>query len=189
MKALKAKASILALAAPFALAACGDSAEPAGEATMDPAAAETAEAQTATAELKDTEGNVVGNVTVTGEDGALMVEVNAMNMPAGMHGAHIHETGDCSAGDFASAGGHWNPDNKNHGPNSEPPNPHAGDIGNIEIAEDGTGTLSNTSSGTWAGLMDADGSAFVVHADADDKESQPSGNAGARIACGVFVSS
>lgn len=188
MKAFKAKVSILALAAPFALTACGDSGEPAGEATMASEPAETAAAQSAMAELKDTDGNVVGNVTVTGEDGALMVEVSGMNMPAGMHGAHIHETGDCSATDFTSAGGHWNPDNTNHGPNSSPPNPHAGDIGNLEIADDGTGTLSNTSSGTWAGLLDTDGSAFVVHADADDKESQPSGNAGARIACGVFVS-
>lgn len=186
MKTNFAKSSLIALAAPLALAACGDASEPAGEATPAQEATEAA-ATSATAELKDTEGNVVGMVMITGDDGALAVEVTGENMPAGLHGAHIHETGDCSATDFTSAGGHWNPDGTNHGPNSEAPNPHAGDIGNLEIANDGTGTLTGSSNGTWAGLLDADGSAFVVHADEDDKESQPSGNAGARIACGVIM--
>lgn len=186
MTTFSAKFPLLALAAPLALAACGDASEPAGEATVAPEPMETA-SQSATAELKDAEGNVVGMAMITGEDGTLMVEVTGENMPAGTHGAHIHTTGDCSASDFTSAGGHWNPGETNHGSMSEAPNPHAGDIGNLEIAEDGTGTLSGTSSGTWAGLFDEDGSAFVIHADADDMTSQPSGNAGARIACGVFA--
>lgn len=181
-------AAAAAIGATLALAGCGDSgAPPEGEATYDPRYDDTAAAQTASAELRDAEGNVVGTVSISGEDGALSVEVSGANMPAGRHGAHIHETGTCTAPDFASAGGHWNPDNTNHGPDSEPPHPHAGDIGNLEIGEDGNGTLSNTSNGTWAGLTDDDGSAFVVHADEDDKQSQPSGNAGARIACGVIV--
>ncbi|AKM10231.1 superoxide dismutase family protein [Croceicoccus naphthovorans] len=182
-KFLPAVASI-ALAA--SLAACSGSEEPAGEATAEPVAEETA-SELGTAELKDAEGNVVGVAMVTGTDGALNVKIDVDGLPAGTHGAHIHTTGDCSAADFTSAGGHWNPTEANHGTESEAPNPHAGDTGNIEIDENGAGTLSNTSTGTWAGLFDTDGSAFVIHADADDMKSQPSGNAGARIACGVFV--
>lgn len=185
MKSHTVKASILAIGASLAVAACGSSGEPAGEAT--PAAEEAAPAKTATAELKDTEGNVVGTATVSGEDGALTVDVSVEGLTPGLHGAHIHTTGDCSAADFTSAGGHWNPNGTNHGTESEEPHPHAGDTGNIEVGEDGTGTLSGTSDGTWAGLFDEDGSAFVIHANADDMKSQPSGAAGPRVACGVFV--
>ena len=185
MKSHTVKASVLAIATSLALAACGGTQEPADEAT--PAAEQTAPAKTATAELKDTEGKVIGTATVSGEDGALKVEVSVNGLPAGTHGAHIHTTGDCSAPDFKSAGGHWNPDNTHHGIESDSPNPHAGDIGNIEVDENGVGTLSGVSAGTWAGLFDEDGSAFVIHADADDMKSQPSGNAGARVACGVFT--
>jgi len=180
---------ILSLFAGTALAACSSEPEPVDNDAMADAQVAEPAMQTATAELTDTQGNMVGTATVTGADGSLMVEVTVEGLPTGLHGAHIHTTGDCSATDFTSAGDHWNPGNTNHGPNSTPPNPHAGDIGNLEIGEDGTGTLSNTSSGSWAGLLDADGSAFVIHADADDKESQPSGNAGDRIACGVFAAS
>lgn len=179
--------SLLAIGASLALAACGADA-PDAEETV-PAAEEAPAAEIATAEIKDTEGNVVGTAMITGEDGALRVNVDVEGLPPGPHGAHIHAVGDCSAPDFSSAGGHWNPGDTNHGTNSEPPNPHAGDIGNLEIGESGAGSLTNTSDGTWAGLFDEDGSAFVIHADADDMESQPSGNAGARLACGIFVRS
>ncbi len=186
------RALVLSLLAGTALAACTAEPEVANtDAMSDTAMADSSASepamQTATAQLRDTQGNAVGTATVTGSDGALMVEVAVEGLPAGTHGAHIHTTGDCSAADFASAGGHWNPGNTNHGSNSEPPNPHAGDIGNMEIAQEGTGTISATSSGNWADLLDADGSAFIVHADADDMESQPSGDAGSRIACGVFA--
>ncbi|RVQ69302.1 superoxide dismutase family protein [Croceicoccus ponticola] len=187
MKLISAKASVFAMMAPFALSACGEVADHAVEATPAPEMFENPAAQSAIAELKDVAGNVVGMVTVTGNDGALAVKVIANNLPKGLHGAHIHATGDCSAADFTSAGGHWNPNATNHGLDSAPPHPHAGDTGNIEIGEDGTGTLTGTSDGTWAALFDADGSAFVVHAAPDDMKSQPAGNAGARIACGVFV--
>lgn len=185
MKTRILTSTAIAIGASLALAACSSAdEEPAGEATM---AAEEGAGQSATAELTDTEGNLVGMVTISGEDGALNVMVSGESMPEGLHGAHIHETGDCSAADFTSAGGHWNPGGTNHGPDSEAPNPHAGDIGNLEIAADGMGMLNGTSDGTWAGLLDEDGSAFVIHADADDMMSQPSGNAGARIACGVIT--
>lgn len=167
----------------LALAACGEAAT--GEEV--PPGEETAPAPSATAQLMDLQGNVVGNALVSGLDGSLMVDVSVLGLPPGLHGAHIHERGDCSAIDFSTADGHWNPDNTNHGTESEPPNPHAGDIGNIEVGEDGSGQLSGRSSGTFAGLLDRDGSAFIIHADPDDMVSQPSGNAGERIACGVFV--
>lgn len=140
----------------------------------------------ATATLKDTSGKIVGTATATEMPLGLAVAVAVRGLPAGTHGAHIHTKGDCSAADFTSAGGHWNPDNTNHGTLSEMPHPHAGDLSNIVIATDGTGNLTGTSKGTFAALMDADGAAFIVHADPDDYKTQPTGNAGARIACGVF---
>ncbi len=108
------RALVLCLFAGTALAACAAEPEAADTETMgdapmadvnvpDPAM------QSATAELRDTQGNVVGTATVTGSDGALLVKVAVEGLPAGTHGAHIHTTGDCSATDFASAGGHWNP--------------------------------------------------------------------------------
>ncbi|WP_244982667.1 superoxide dismutase family protein [Croceicoccus marinus] len=175
----------------LAMTACAEEptpAEPVADNDMEMSTGEMG-TETASAVLRDTEGNEVGTVTATGNGEMLMVSVDAMGMPEGMHGAHIHTTGDCSASDFTSAGGHWNPTDVNHGTQSEEPNPHAGDLPNIEIAADGTGTLEGTSTGTFAGLMDADGSAFVIHAQPDDYESQPSGDAGDRIACGVFSAS
>ena len=183
--------SMLASIAALALTACADEptpAEPDIESDMDTATAEMG-TETASAVLRDRDGNEVGTVTATGNGEMLMVSGDAMGMPEGMHGAHIHTTGDCSASDFTSAGGHWNPTDVNHGTQSEEPNPHAGDLPNIEIGADGTGTLEGTSTGTFSGLMDADGSAFVIHQDPDDYESQPSGDAGPRIACGVFSAS
>jgi len=142
----------------------------------------------ATAQLLDANGKVVGLATVTGTDGDLKVRVAVEGLPAGVHGAHIHAVGTCTAPDFTSAGGHWNPTNANHGTMSAAPNPHAGDTGNMTVNAAGTGLLSGSSNGTWTGLLDADGSAFVIHADPDDQTTQPTGNAGARIACGVFKS-
>lgn len=177
---------LLAVSA-LALSACADDA-PQGEATP---AAETdmvaeAPAQTATATLTGPDGAEMGTATAREENGVLMISVNAMGLTPGAHGAHIHTTGDCSASDFTSAGGHWNPEDVNHGIQSEQPNPHAGDLSNIEVSEDGTGTLEGESTGTFEGLFDADGSAFVIHAEPDDYKTQPSGDAGDRVACGVF---
>ncbi len=179
------RAISLAIVSTFALAACGsesDSAADSAEVVEAPAPQ-----RSATADLADVDGNPVGSVTVTESDGMLLVSLNAENMPEGVHGAHIHTTGDCSAPDFTSAGGHWNPGDTNHGTESEAPNPHAGDLPNLEIFGSGTGILEAASMGTFDGLMDSDGAAFVIHADPDDYKSQPSGNAGERIACGVFA--
>ncbi|GGD78616.1 superoxide dismutase family protein [Croceicoccus mobilis] len=185
MKLSPKTVSLFAAASALALSACGEPADTTPETeTAEPAEAP---AQTATAMLKDTDGNDVGTATATETADGLAIALNVTGMPAGEHGAHIHTTGDCSAADFTSAGGHWNPMDVNHGTESEAPNPHAGDMPNLVVAEDGTGTLEATSNGTFAGLMDEDGSAFVVHANADDYMSQPSGDAGPRLACGVFT--
>jgi Cu-Zn family superoxide dismutase len=106
----------------------------------------------------------------------------------GQHAVHIHEFGDCSAPDASSAGKHWNPLNKMHGRwGSE--SYHLGDIGNLTVEESGTGTLT-FSTDEWAigsgGANDVVGKAFLVHANADDFVTQPDGNAGERIACGVI---
>ena len=144
---------------------------------------------TAIAMLKTADGTDAGTATVTQADGGLQVTVDAKSWPKGTHGVHIHMTGQCDGPTFESAGGHWNPTDAHHGINNpEMPKPHYGDLPNMEIGADGTGTLTAMIDGaTMAGLMDADGSAFVVHAKADDLKSDPSGNSGDRIACGVFT--
>lgn len=144
---------------------------------------------TAVAMLKTADGAEAGTATVTEADGGLLVSVDAQNWPQGTHGVHIHMTGKCEPPTFESAGGHWNPTDAHHGVNnSQTPKPHYGDLPNMEIGADGTGSLTATIKGaTMAGLMDTDGAAFVVHAKADDLKSDPSGNSGDRIACGVFT--
>lgn len=125
--------------------------------------------------------------TQNGDTITLIVEV--YNVSPGLHGVHIHETGDCSSPDGTSAGGHWNPTNVDHGKWGEGEF-HLGDIGNITVGEDGTGTIELTTDlwemGTGSDI-DIVGKGIIVHADPDDFISQPSGNAGARIGCGVIV--
>lgn len=123
--------------------------------------------------------------TQNGDTITLVIEVQ--NVSPGLHAVHIHETGDCSAPDATSAGGHWNPTNVAHGKWGEGEF-HLGDIGNITVGEDGTGTIELTTD-LWemstGSVLDIVGTGIIVHADADDFTSQPSGNAGARIGCGA----
>lgn len=119
-------------------------------------------------------------------DGVRVV-VDLSGATPGEHGVHIHEIGDCSAEDASSAGGHFNPGNTEHGAPDATPH-HAGDLGNITVKEDGTGTLELITKDL--SLRDGPnaiaGRAIVVHAGRDDLTSQPSGNSGARIGCGVI---
>ncbi|GAA4769416.1 superoxide dismutase family protein [Stakelama sediminis] len=160
---------------------------------VHPADAETTPApasQEAIATLRTGDGAQVGTATATElPDGGVRIAIDAHDLPPGVHGAHVHTTGRCAPPDFASAGGHWNPTGTHHGiSNPENPKPHAGDMPNLMIGTNGEGSLAvNLPAGTFAGLMDADGSALVIHAGADDLKSDPSGNSGARIACGVFM--
>ncbi|MDX1630465.1 MAG: superoxide dismutase family protein [Thermoanaerobaculia bacterium] len=152
---------------------------------MPPMEAE--EPGTAAVQLMDREGTEVGMVTFTGQDGSVQVVASLEGLEPGQHGFHIHETGDCSADDFTSAGGHFNPTGVEHGcPGDEVH--HAGDLGNVEIVEDGTGNLDVTSSmiSLGQGPSSVLGRAVVVHQGEDDCTSQPSGAAGPRVACGVI---
>ncbi|KQM24911.1 superoxide dismutase [Sphingomonas sp. Leaf11] len=143
--------------------------------------------RTATAALRTAAGADVGTVTATEMAGGIQMRIDARGMPAGMHGAHVHAVGRCDAPDFTTAGGHWNPTGKQHG-TSNPAGPHAGDAPNLTIGADGSGSVTiMLPAGTMDGLLDADGSAFVIHAGADDYKTDPSGNSGGRIACGVFA--
>lgn len=149
-------------------------------------AAPPAGGRTAAATLLTPAGVEVGRARVTEVAGGLHVAVEVKGAPAGMHGAHLHTIGRCDPPDFASAGGHWNPTNMKHG-SKNPQGPHAGDMPNLTVGADGRGTLGIDLAGaSFDSLMDADGATVVLHAAADDLMTDPSGNSGGRIACGVL---
>jgi Cu-Zn family superoxide dismutase len=144
----------------------------------------------AAAELRDASGQVVGRAELGEVGGGVRVVVEVRDLPAGGKGVHIHETGSCEAPGFESAGGHFNPEGRQHGVQN-PSGPHAGDLPNLEVGEDGTGRLEVTTDRVSLGagqssLFDADGSAIVVHAGPDDLRTDPAGNSGDRIACGLI---
>jgi superoxide dismutase, Cu-Zn family len=144
----------------------------------------------ASAVLKDANGKEVGRATLTPTPSGVLVSLDLTAVPAGEHAFHIHAVGKCEPPDFKSAGPHFNPDNTKHGLMNQE-GPHAGDMPNLHVPADGklqvevlnpTVSLSGESA-----LLDADGSALVIHAGADDYKTDPAGNAGARIACGVIT--
>src|SRR5262245_44989379 len=118
--------------------------------------------------------------------GQMMITVNVKGGPPGQHAVHIHEKGDCSAPDASSAGGHFNPSGHQHGaPDGK--EHHAGDLGNMEIKPDGTGSLTiHSSELSLEGANSILGKALIVHEKSDDFVTQPTGNAGGRIGCGVI---
>jgi Cu-Zn family superoxide dismutase len=120
------------------------------------------------------------------------VRVQAAGLPAGQYGVHFHGVGRCEGPDFASAGPHWNPTGRQHG-NLNPAGHHLGDLPNIDVDEQGAGRLEFAIAGATLsgaeGIFDADGVSVVIHAAADDYRTDPSGNSGARIACGVLQAS
>ncbi|TPG15286.1 superoxide dismutase family protein [Sphingomonas oligophenolica] len=146
-----------------------------------------ANAMTATAAIRTATGATVGRATAMDVAGGIRYTIDVTGLPPGTHGAHIHMTGRCDAPDFATAGGHWNPTGAKHG-TMNPMGQHDGDLPNLIIGTGGRGTLGITVPGqTMAGLLDADGAAIVIHAGPDDLMTDPSGNSGGRIACGVFT--
>jgi superoxide dismutase, Cu-Zn family len=180
----------------IALAACGNKSETGGgtaktasqgaptpPATPPPSAGVTK----ATCVLDPTEGNDVhGTVTFTQEGDVVLVHAEITGLTPGKHGFHVHEKGDCSAPDGSSAGGHFNPTHKKHGAPTDEER-HVGDLGNVVADKDGNATLD------WRdpviqlnGPNSIVGKSVIVHGGADDLVSQPSGNAGPRVACGVI---
>jgi Cu-Zn family superoxide dismutase len=133
-----------------------------------------------------------GAVTFTDDGkGAIVFRIEIKDAPPGMHAVHIHEKGDCSSPDGKSAGDHWNPMHAEHGKWGAPGDHfHLGDIGNLEVKPDGTGTLTletNKWTAGGGGVNDIVGHAVVVHGAIDDFKTQPTGNAGPRIGCGVIT--
>jgi Cu-Zn family superoxide dismutase len=130
--------------------------------------------------------NVNGIVLFVKEGTGLRVTVGLKNLTPGPHGFHIHEFGDCSAPDGSSAGGHFNPEGAPHGAPSDEKH-HAGDFGNVEAKADGSVTFSYVDpKGTLEGPNSVIGRAVIVHEKADDLKTQPTGNAGGRLACGTI---
>ena len=132
-------------------------------------------------------GKVKGQVTFQEETEGVRVTANVEGLTPGKHGFHIHEKGDCSAADFTSAGGHFNPTNSKHGSPTDPEH-HAGDFGNLEANEQGVARFERVFTWlTFKGTNSILGKGVIVHEKTDDF-SQPTGNAGGRIACGVIQS-
>lgn len=161
-----------------------------GGCAMNGAPSEAAAAASARAALVDATGASKGSATVSETANGVRLVIEASGLAPGAHGLHLHTIGRCDVPDFKSAGAHWNPMTKVHGRDA-PGGPHMGDLPNLIAGTDGSGRLEATIPGAKlaAGampLLDADGAAIVIHAAADDYRTDPSGNSGARVACGVF---
>jgi Cu-Zn family superoxide dismutase len=138
------------------------------------------------AALVNTAGQSIGSVRMWESPGAVTFRIEANGLPLGIHGVHVHAVGRCGAPGFTTAGAHWNPAGRQHGTDN-PAGPHAGDMPNVTVASNGVlGETVTLAGASFASLMDADGSALVIHADRDDLRTDPSGNSGARIACALL---
>jgi len=143
----------------------------------------------ATVQVRNATGQLVGTVTLTTQVDGVLVDGTFANLPAGTHGLHFHTVGACTP-TFDAAGGHYNPTQRQHGFNN-PQGVHAGDLPNLEIGADGSGTYRSVTDritlapGAASTVYDADGTSLMVHANADDYVTDPTGNSGGRIACGV----
>ena len=145
----------------------------------------------ATADLKDKDGKTVGRAVLREQSDGVLVRMEVSGLTPGSHAVHVHAVGKCDPPAFTTAGGHFNPAGKKHGLKS-PTGPHAGDLPNMLVAKDGSGRLeAKTDAITLrpgaTSIFDKDGSALVIHAAADDYVTDPTGNAGDRVACGLIV--
>ena len=180
---------VLLVLSAVAAAGCTTARQAAEEAVRE-ARAELGPALTAEARLLNAQGVEVGTAILEQHASSVEIDVQTTRVPPGVHGIHVHAVGTCTGPDFASAGGHFNPDSRDHGFDATS-GPHAGDLRNFEVRADGTGRaeLTNDRISLAQGatsLFDADGSSVVVHAAPDDYRTNPAGNSGARIACGVI---
>jgi superoxide dismutase, Cu-Zn family len=200
---------IAAMGLVLALAACGDDkkdepvtepneaednepVEETDENAADPAdTGELAENEVLRVDLIDAKGESVGTAELTEEENGVLVNVKAENLPEGPHGFHFHEAGKCEAPDFETAGGHFNPTDAEHGLENDK-GPHAGDLPNLEVGKDGkveeefVAEHVTLKAGEANSLLKEGGTALVIHAEADDGTTQPSGDSGDRIVCGVI---
>jgi superoxide dismutase, Cu-Zn family len=139
--------------------------------------------------LMDASGKVMGSATIRQTSHSLQLRIKAKGLEPGEKGLHIHAIGKCEGPKFTTAGPHWNPDGKQHG-RDNPMGSHAGDMPNLIVNAKGRGALTFNLHGAKlsgeGGMMDADGAALVIHAKADDYQTDPTGNSGDRIVCGVF---
>ena len=154
-------------------------------------AAGAAEQDRARADIKDAQGKSVGTASLRETKDGLLIIINAKGFPQGLHAVHIHSVGKCEGPAFTSAGGHFNPLGKKHGL-SNPAGPHAGDLPDMYVNKDGAGRYETLRASMTLGpgetsIFDSDGSAIVIHAAADDNMTDPAGNSGDRIACGVIT--
>ena len=155
----------------------------------DDVAEELATQQVGTASLSFANDQPAGSARLLSSGDQLSMAVTVTGVEPGPHGFHLHTTGSCRAPDFTSAGGHLNPYDRNHGRLS-PGGPHLGDMPNLQVGASGSANatfdVSETPERALEEIFDADGTAVVVHAGADDYRTDPAGDAGSRIACGVL---
>ncbi|MHA6297606.1 superoxide dismutase family protein [Devosia sp. CAU 1758] len=148
--------------------------------------------QEAMGTFMDTNGGEAGTVTLSQTEGSVSISGEVSGLSAGEHGIHFHQTGDCDpANKFKSAGSHLNPTDHQHGLEN-PEGPHAGDLPNLKVGDDGMAMIELTSDmvslteGDEGYLFDEDGTALVIHASADDQITDPSGNSGDRMLCALI---
>ena len=181
--------SIIPLASLAALAACDR--EPAvAPAGTNQGTAPLLASPTKPVPLITGDGSEAGTVILEETTNDVIVTVAVSSLPPGVHGIHIHATGMCDVPLFEAAGDHWNPTSRRHGKDN-PQGPHLGDLLNIEVGPEGTGSArflipaAKLTEGPTA-IMDADGASLVVHTNPDDYKTDPSGNSGSRMACAVI---
>ncbi len=147
------------------------------------------QAQMVHADIINAKGEKIGTATLQPAKLGVRINLNVSQLPPGTHALHVHAVGKCDPPDFKSAGPHFNPDNKKHG-SKNPEGPHAGDLPNFDVKKDGTAKVSVVAPHVTLGegpnsVFHPDGTALLIHEKADDYMTDPAGNAGARIACGV----